>query len=108
MALPLVMFAVNVGNAIPGSVSPPGAWEGSLDLTVFADTIDRAREISGEVYDAVWTWDDPFGVNHIVPGLGHVGEITDQTVFSRTGTVDLPTFSQTQYDGSFGLQLHRA
>lgn len=106
--LPLVTFTVTGGAAVAGSPAPPFAWDASLALSVFGEGIDEARATAGRVYDAVWSWDDPFNGLGIIDGLGHAAAIDDESLFTRIGTVDIAARSITQYAGSFGLQLHKA
>jgi hypothetical protein len=104
--MPLVLFSVSGGNAVDGSPSPPFAWDVTLNLSFYAATLDDAKALAGEGYDAVWSWDDPWAGKGIVEDLGHAAEITDTALPTRTVTVDVPGHSITQYDGSFGMQMH--
>jgi len=105
---PLVTFTVTGGSAIQGSSSPPGAWDVGVLINIFHDGLAAASQVAAAVYDLVWSWDDPFGGAGIATGLGHAGEVDDQELFNRAGTVHIDSRSVTQYSGSFNMQLHDA
>ncbi len=106
---PLCIFTITGGAMLDGTAGRPLAWDAQLSLSVFDTTLDLARTKAGLFYDAVWSWDDPWSGAGIIDELGHATEITDESLFSRVGTVDIGDGrSVTQYDGRFGLQLHSA
>ena len=107
-AFPLVTFTVTGGSAVQGSSSPPTAWDVGLLLNIFHDDLAEASQIASDVYDLVWSWDDVFGGTGIADGIGHAGEVDDQELFNRAGTVHIDSRSVTQYSGSFNMQLHDA
>lgn len=104
--IPLVTFTVTGGDAADESVSPPRAWNGTLSITAFGDGDDATRELAGILYDAVWSWNDPFSGAGIIAGLGHVSEISDRSIFTRTSEAELGERVLTQMDGGFDLIFH--
>lgn len=107
---PLVTFTVTGGEGIDTDAGKSSAWDAGLTLSVFDDDMDDAIAVAGTVYDAVWSWDDPWAVGDPgkIPGLGRAAEIRDQSIFTRTGTVPIGAIAITQLVGEFGLQLHKA
>lgn len=104
--LPLVLFQVTGGNAVDGSPSPPFAWDTNLELNIYADGLDAAKALTVIVYDAVWSWDDPFAELGIDYTLGHVTAISDQAIPTRVASVDYDGHNLTQYNGVWSMQMH--
>jgi hypothetical protein len=107
-AMPLVMFTITPGAAVPGSLAPPQAWDCTLFFNVFEGSRDEAAALATAVYELVWSWNNPWATAHIVDGIGYAAEIEDQSVFSRIITGDVGARTITHYSGGFGLQLHTA
>lgn len=105
---PFVTFSATGGNALDSSGPKPNGWDCFLSLEVFDDDLDHAIEVAGQIYDAVWSWNDPWGGTNSVKDLGHVAEIDDQSIFTRVGSVAIGSRSITQLAGSFTLQAHQA
>jgi hypothetical protein len=105
--LPLVTFHVTVGQAIDNS-SPPQGWVVTLNLDVFDDDLDDAKNLSFALYDVVWAWGNGFAnppaLIEDVGGVAH-DSVDDNSIFTRVLTVEVESKRVTQYAGSFELTL---
>ena len=104
---PMVTFHVNVGQAVDNA-SPPRAWTVTLDLAVFDDDLDDAKDLSFALYDIVWAWGNGFSAPPaIVDDVGGVSHdsVEDNSIFTRILTLDIESKQVTQYAGSFDLIL---
>lgn len=97
---PLVLFDVN-GTGQTGNGD--GLWFVTLDLSVISDHLDPVRTLCGQFYDLVWSWNDP--ENAVVPDVGWVALVEDQSLFSRSPIADVNVRGTYQYDGAFNLEL---
>lgn len=101
---PFVSFSIVVGEAIDNH-APPSGWTASLTINIFDDDLDRAKARAHAVYDAVWAWRDPFAGLGIIPDVGHVSDVADQSIFTRVVTAEVEKKWVTQYAGSFELTV---
>lgn len=105
---PLVTFTVTGGQALDLSGPKPAGWLATLSLTVFDDDMDDAIDLAGQVYDAVWSWNDPWAGLGAIDGVGHVADVDDSAVFTRVNTAQIGALSVTQMAGEFSFQAHQA
>ncbi|GIT80181.1 hypothetical protein LLS1_18500 [Leifsonia sp. LS1] len=99
--LPVWMFHTDSDGQ---SENGPGLWSFTLDVNVFGNGIDAAKQQARLCYDAIWSWmDDPAAT--VIDGVGWVSEVEDMSLFSRAGTPALTGRGVSQYAGSFALAL---
>jgi hypothetical protein len=101
---PFVSFSIVVGEAIDNH-APPSGWTASLTINIFDDDLDDAKARARAVYDAVWAWADEFAGLGIIPGVGYVQDVADQSIFTRVMTAEVENKWVTQYAGSFELTV---
>jgi hypothetical protein len=101
--LPLWTFSViGDGQAANG----PGLWSINLDVSVFALGLDAAKAAAGVAYDGIHRWGtDP--ASSIVPALGWVAAVDDNSLFSLQGSPEITGLHVSQYAGSFALALRK-
>jgi hypothetical protein len=84
----------------------PGLYQFALDISVFAEGLDAAKAESDLVYDGVHGWDtNPLSA--VVPGVGWVQDVSDNSFFSLVGVPQLTGRLVSQYAGSFALALRK-
>lgn len=108
---PYVTFTSIAGpSRYTATDAAPKAWDWSLDMSIFHDDLEAGAELASFYYDLVHSWNDVWlpEPTFLIPGLGHVAEVTDKAPFARVGTSAIDGHSITQYQGGFDLQLHQA
>jgi len=108
--LPLVTFTGRPGTSLAndGGGVAPMAWYWGLDFSVFTESHDEAKSLSGRLYDFVHGWNNVWGKTHIVRDLGHASTVTDRALFSKLMSTEVNGHNITQFVGAFDLQLHQA
>lgn len=106
--VPYVTYTGVGGNSIADNGVTPIAWTWTLVVNVFHTDLDEAKDVAEAVYDLVHGWNDVWGTSHKIAGLGHAAEVSDLSLFSKTGQADIPGHTIQQLTGQFLLQLHKA
>lgn len=84
----------------------PGMYDVALELSVFAEGIDAAKGGATILYDLVHSWDtNP--ASAVVPDVGWVQSVDDNSLFSRVAAPELTGSNVSQYAGSFALALRK-
>ncbi len=81
----------------------PGLYTFSLDINVFAEGLDATRAQARLCHDGVHRWENPAAA--IVPDVGWVADVADNSIFSLQGTPVITGRQVSQYAGSFDLAL---
>lgn len=79
----------------------PDLYTVVVDLHLAAVSLDEAKQLKGQVYDLVHSWEQY--LVGVVPGVGSVESVTDISLFSRQPSSDVGAKAVVQYDGTFGL-----
>lgn len=106
--LPFIVISCGNGTIVAEDANLSKVWNWTVHFMVVAESKEEASDLADELYEKVWSWDNPWNGSGTIPGVGAIAEVGDISAPSETATTVTPAGGLSQYDATFSINVRKA